>query len=246
MAINSHFARRGLPFHSVDGITPGMTAVAMPESKGAMGLKVSIIIPTRDGGIASNWLGRARGLFSVPTIGIVSARLLYPDRTIQHFGIHLGLGPQSPDSPYAGQDASDLGFAGKSALQQFSAVTAACLFIRREDFIKVGGFEPELGVAFNDVDLCLKIKEASLQIVCDPEIELFHKESQSRGLDVTPAKRERLYCEAEWMRRKWEKVLDADPLFNPNFDLMRGDYSPAFPPRATLPCRVPRQENAKS
>ena len=329
-SINGHFARRGLPFRSIDGRAPGITAVAMQESKEAMGQKVSIIIPTRDGGahlmacinsikkhkcnnvelivvdngskekttvdylrqlvesgeskvlpydiefnfskinnfavdhasgevlcflnddtevVSANWLSRARTLLSVPTIGIVGARLLYPDRTIQHFGIYLGLGLHKVAvTPHAGQDASDFGFAGKSALlQQFCAVTGTCLFIRREDFVKVGGFEPELAVAYNDIDLCLKVRDAGLQIVCDPDIELIHKELKTRGLDVKPAKRQRLDREAEWVRRKWEKILDADPFFNPNLDLLRCDYSLAFPPRVTYPWRTaPRQENSTS
>jgi glycosyltransferase involved in cell wall biosynthesis len=329
-SINDHFARRGLPFHSVDGRAPGISAVAMQESREVMRKMISVIIPTRDGGtslmacvnsinkhkvknieliivdngskakltvdylrllsdsggavvlrydtefnfskinnlavehasgevlcflnddtevMSPEWLSRARTLLSVPTIGTVGARLVYPNRTIQHFGIHLGLGPHKvAGTPYVGREVSDLGFAGKSALlQQFSAVTAACLFIRREDFMKVGGFEPELGVAYNDVDLCLKIREAGLQVVCDPDIELFHNESKSRGYDVTPAKRLRLDREAEWMRRKWEKVLDADPFFSPNFGLERTDYSLAFPPRVTYPWRTAHgQENPTS
>jgi O-antigen biosynthesis protein len=326
-SIDDHFARCGLPFRSVDGRFPGITAIAMPNSEAQAGSRVSVIIPTRDGGshlaacidsikklngpnveliivdngskdkqtidylgelarsrianvlsydreynfskinnfavdhasgsvlcflnddievVSSGWLNRARTLLSIPTIGIVGARLLYPDMTLQHFGIHLGFGAHKvAGTPHARQHASDPGIAAKAVLmQQFCAVTGACLFIRREDFIKVGGFEPELGVAFNDVDLCLKVREAGLQVVCDPDIELFHHESKSRGYDVTPAKRQRLDREAEWMRRKWEKTLDADPFYSPNFDLLPGDHSLAFPPRVTLPWRTaPLQEN---
>ncbi len=329
-AINGHFACQGLPFQSVDGRVPGMTAIAMPKAKEVTWPKVSIIIPTRDGGahlracidsinknkstnieliivdngskddrtvgflrqlagsrsakvlpydmefsyskinnlavehasggllcflnddtevMSSGWLGRARTLLSIPAIGIVGARLLYPDMTLQHFGVHLGFGPHKvAGTPHARQHTSDPGIAGKALLmQQFCAVTGACLFIRREDFINVGGFEPELAVGFNDIDLCLKVREAGLQVVCDPDIELIHHESKSRGYDVTPAKRQRLDREAEWMRRKWEKILDADPFYGPNFDLLRGDHSLAFPPRVTLPWRVvPTPENSIS
>lgn len=329
-AINGHFACRGLPFNSVDGRVPGMTAIAMPKSTEVTWPKVSIIIATRDGGahlkscidsitknksqnieliivdngskdnrtvgylrqlagsgrakvlqydmefsyskinnlaaehasgellcflnddtevMSSGWLGRARTLLSLPAIGIVGARLLYPDMTLQHFGVHLGFGPHKvAGTPHARQHTSDPGIAGKALLmQQFCAVTGACLFIRREDFMKVGGFEPALAVAFNDIDLCLKVREAGLQVVCDPDIELIHHESKSRGYDVTPAKRQRLDREAEWMRGKWEKILDADPFYGPNFDLLRGDHSLAFPPRVTLPWRVaPTPENSIS
>jgi O-antigen biosynthesis protein len=328
-SIDDHFARGGLPFRSVDGRFPGITAITMPKSEAQAGSRVSVIIPTRDGGshlaacidsiknhkcpnveliivdngskdkqtidylrqlassgnttvlsydrqfnfskinnfavehasgsvlcflnddtkiVSSGWLNRARTLLSIPVIGIVGARLLYPDMTLQHFGIYLGLGPHKvAGTPYVGQHTSNSGFASKAILmQQFCAVTGACLFVRREDFMKVGGFEPELTVAYNDVDLCLKVRETGLQVVCDPDIELIHHESKSRGLDLTPEKRQRLDREGEWMRRKWEKTLDADPFFNPNFDLIGSEYALAFPPRVTLPWRTaPLQETLK-
>jgi O-antigen biosynthesis protein len=190
--------------------------------------------------ISSDWISRARTHLGIPAIGIVGARLLYPDMTLQHFGIHLGLSfHKVAGTPHVGQEASDPGYFSKSTLmQQFCAISAACLFIRREDFIKIGGFEPELQVAYNDIDLCLKVREAGLQVVCDPDIELIHHESKTRGLDSTPTRRERLDREAQWMRRKWETVLDADPFFSPNFELERNDYSLAFPPRVAFPWRL--------
>ncbi|MGH6835537.1 MAG: glycosyltransferase family 2 protein [Methylocella sp.] len=326
-SIDDHFARGGLPLRSVDGRFPGITAITMPKSEAQAGSRVSVIIPTRDGGshlaacidsikkhkdpnvelivvnngskdkqtidylrqlagsgntkvlsydmefnfskinnvgvdhasgsvlcflnddtevVSSGWLNRARTLLSIPTIGIVGARLLYPDMTLQHFGVHLGLGPHKvAGTPHVGQHTSNPGLASKAILmQQFCAVTGACLFIRREDFMKVGGFEPELAVAYNDVDLGLKVRETGLQVVCDPDIELIHHESKSRGFDITPEKRQRLDREGEWMRRKWKKTLDADPFFNPNFDLIGSEYALAFPPRVTYPWRTePRQEN---
>jgi O-antigen biosynthesis protein len=329
-SIDDHFGRRGLPFRSVDGRFPGITAITMPNSEAQAESRVSIIIPTRDGRshlvacidsikkhkdpnveliivdngskdkqtidylrqlaksgtanilsynrefnfskinnfavghasgellcflnddtevVSPEWLNRARTLLSIPAIGIVGARLLYADMTLQHFGIHLGLGPHKvAGTPYVGQHTSNPGLASKAILmQQFCSVTGACLFIRREDFMKVGGFEPELAVAYNDVDLCLKLRNTGLQVVCDPDIELIHHESKSRGLDLTPEKRQRLDREGEWMRRKWEKKLDADPFFNPNFDLKGSEYALAFPPRVTLPWRTrSQQENSAS
>jgi len=190
--------------------------------------------------ISEKWLSRARTFLSVSTIGIVGARLLYPDGTLQHFGIHLGLGPHKVvGTPHVGQEASEPGYFSKGFLtQQFSAVTAACLFIRRSDFLAIGGFEPQLGVAYNDIDLCLKIRQLGLKIVCDADIELIHKESKTRGADTTPERKERLDKEAKWMRQKWGAILDSDPFFSPNFDKDRNDYSLAFPPRIPLPWKI--------
>jgi len=187
--------------------------------------------------LSSNWLSRARTLLNIHSVGIVGARLLYPDATVQHFGIYIGLGPHKvAGTPHVGLDATDPGYFSKAFLtQQFSAVTAACMFIRKQDFLKVGGFEPQLRVAYNDVDLCLKIRCCGLQVVCDADIELIHKESKTRGADTTPERRARLDQEAQWMREKWKDILDTDPFFNSNFDNERNGFSLSFPPRISLP-----------
>ncbi|WP_082444501.1 glycosyltransferase family 2 protein [Sphingomonas sp. Leaf242] len=187
--------------------------------------------------LSGDWLARARALLSLDEVGIVGARLLYPDRTLQHFGIALGMGDHRvAGTPHGGMNADDPGYFGKARLmQEFSAVTAACLFIRRSDFTKVGGFDPELRVAYNDVDLCLKIRATGLKVVGDPEIMLIHKESRTRGSDKKGARAERLAKEAEWMRDKWSDLLTNDPYYSPNLSLDRLDFSPATPPRTPMP-----------
>ena len=107
-----------------------------------------------------------------------------------------------------------------------SAVTAACLMMKKEIFEKVGGFTPELAVAFNDVDLCLRIRAQGELIVYDPYVELYHYESISRGLDDQGEKAERYNKESEHFREKWKAELEAgDPYYNPNFSLDRSDYA---------------------
>jgi len=189
--------------------------------------------------VSGDWLERARALLSLDDVGIVGARLLYPDGTLQHFGIALGMGDHRvAGTPHGGMNAQDPGYFGKARLmQEFSAVTAACLFIRRNDFAKVGGFEPELRVAYNDVDLCLKIRTMGLKVVGDPEILLIHKESRTRGSDKKGERAERLAEEAAWMRDRWSGLLSNDPFYSPNLSLERVDFSPATPPRVPMPWR---------
>lgn len=187
--------------------------------------------------LSADWLARARALLSLTDVGIVGARLLYPDRTLQHFGIALGMGDHGvAGTPHGGMSADDPGYFGKARLmQEFSAVTAACLFIRRTDFVKVGGFEPELRVAYNDVDLCLKVRAMGLKVVGDPEILLIHKESRTRGSDKKGERAARLAEEAAWMHEQWSDTLKNDPFYSPNLSLDRLDFAPAVPPRVPMP-----------
>lgn len=190
--------------------------------------------------VSSRWIDRARSLLAMPEIGIVGARLLYPDRTLQHFGIILGMAQHKVAStPHVGLPAEAHGYFGKARLiQEFSAVTAACLFIRRTDFDSVGGFDENLKVAYNDVEFCIRVREAGLKILCDPEITLIHKESKTRGSDVDGEKAKRLDREAEYVRHKWAERLDADPYYSPNLSLMHNDFSIASPPRVPMPWRT--------
>ena len=192
--------------------------------------------------LSKDWLDRARALLSLKEVGIVGSRLLYPDRTVQHFGIALGMGEHGvAGTPHGGISADDPGYFGKARLmQEFSAVTAACMFIRRSDFMKVGGFEPELRVAYNDVDLCLKIRALNLKIVGDPEILLIHKESRTRGSDKKGERALRLAEEAGWMHDRWSDILANDPYYSPNLSLVRLDFAPAVPPRVPMPWQSER------
>jgi GT2 family glycosyltransferase len=183
--------------------------------------------------VSQDWLKRARAFLSISDVGIVGARLLYPDQTVQHFGLYLGMGAHGvAGTPHRGKPSSDFGPFGKARLvQEFSAVTAACLFVKRSVYDAVGGFDPELRVAYNDVDFCLKVRALGLKIVCDPDIVLIHKESKSRGMDDDGSKAKRLEDEAAIMRSRWGDVLSADPYYNPNLTLERDDFSLATKPR---------------
>lgn len=186
--------------------------------------------------LSADWLDRARALLSLPDVGMVGAKLLYPDGTLQHFGVNLGTADHRVAShAHLGLGRNDPGYFSKARLlQQFSAVTAACMFVRREVFEAVGGFDPQLRIAYNDVDLCLKVRRAGYKIVADPEIELIHKESRSRGSDTSPDKRARLDEEAAEMRVRWGPTLDADPFYSPNHSL-DGNLRLADPPRVPMP-----------
>jgi hypothetical protein len=117
------------------------------------------------------------------------------------------------------------------------AVTAACMVMRRSTFDELGGFDENLKVAFNDVDLCLRIQRSGYRILWTPYAELLHHESASRGYEDTPQKRARFLCEAQYMRGKWGNQLLSDPFYNPNLSLDHPDFALAFPPRGNPPWR---------
>jgi len=174
-----------------------------------------------------------------PEIGCVGAMLYYPDDTVQHGGIVLGLtGPAGKDG-VAGHAFKGLkrGAEGQRnrlrLVQNYSAVTAACLVIRREVFEQVHGFdERHLPVAFNDVDFCLRVVKSGYRNLWTPFAEFYHHESASRGLEDTPEKLKRFHGEAAYMRKTWAKLLDRDPAYNVNLSLQHEDFSLAFPPRS--------------
>jgi GT2 family glycosyltransferase len=189
--------------------------------------------------LAHDWLKRARALLALPEVGAVGARLVYPDLTLQHFGLILGMGEHGvAGTPHRGLAFDATGPFGRARLiQAFSAVTAACLFVRREDYLAVGGFDLDLPVAYNDIDFCLKLGAAGRQVLCDPEILLIHKESKTRGADIDEARAERLRNDAALMRARWGARLDRDPFYNPNLTLDRDDFSFAARPREPYPWR---------
>jgi len=121
-----------------------------------------------------------------------------------------------------------------------SAATAACLAVRREVFDAAGGFDADnLPVAFNDIDLCLRIGALGLQVIWTPQADLIHRESASRGSDLEARHAERFAREAAWMRQRWGAALDADPFYGLNLDLSGGDWRPADPPRRPRPWALP-------
>lgn len=181
-----------------------------------------------------DWLDEMAGHGLRPEIGAVGAKLLYPDETIQHCGLILGIREGVAESQFQGLPAQAVGFAGRThTLQNVSAVTAACMLVRRTVFMDSGGFdELNLPVAFNDVDLCLRLGQMGYRVLLTPFARLRHLESASRGSDHTPANHPRFRRELDYMLRRWNRELAYDPAYNPNLSLQGADYAPAFPPRA--------------
>lgn len=190
--------------------------------------------------IGPEWLDEMVAQALRPTVGAVGAKLYYPDRTLQHAGVVLGVG----DAPqrvaghlYAGAGSNQAGYQGHLALpRNVSAVTAACLAIRKDVYGSVGGMDAEhLAVAFNDVDLCLKVRAAGYDIVWTPHAELVHHESASRGSDLAPEAAARFQREVQTMRDRWGAVLDADPFYGPVFDKRFTNYRLGTPPDRVAP-----------
>ena len=164
--------------------------------------------------ITEDWIQELLGICQRSGTGAVGARLYYGDHTIQHAGTVNLPGERT-------------GYMHKAALiQDLSAVTAACMLVKREAFEEVGGFEEQLSVAFNDVDLCLRLREKGCLVVYNPYAELYHYESKSRGAEDSKEKVRRFQSEIEFMRCRWEKLLKAgDPYYNKNLSLTKWNYS---------------------
>jgi GT2 family glycosyltransferase len=164
-----------------------------------------------------------------PGIGAVGAMLYYPQNTVQHAGVILGLGGVA-GHPFKDFPRGDSGQKNRLRLaQNYSAVTAACLVIRKDRFQQVGGFnEKDLPIAFNDVDLCCKLVAAGYRNLWTPFAELYHHESATRGVDDTQEKKARFQSEIEYMKNTWGSFLMADPHYNPNLTLVGEDFSPAY------------------
>lgn len=168
-------------------------------------------------------------------VGAVGARLLYPDGTLQHGGIILGIsGAAGHEHKYL--PASAPGYFGRARLvHDVSAVTAACLLIRRDTYLAAGGLDESFAIAFNDVDFCLRVRALGLRNLWTPFATLVHHESRSRGLEDTPDKKARFEDEKRRLRERWGDALFADPAYNPNLSLDAEDFSLAWPPRVRKP-----------
>lgn len=166
--------------------------------------------------ITENWLTLMVSFAQQEWIGCVGAKLLYPNNTVQHAGVILGLGGVAGHGHY-GYPHGDLGYFGRLAINvNYSAVTAACLLMKKADFDAVGGFEEAFTVAFNDVDLCLKVQALGRDNVWLHEAELYHFESQTRGYDDKGKKKKRFEQEKVMMEEKWGPLIENDPFYNPN------------------------------
>ena len=169
--------------------------------------------------ITNNWLEQMVGYASLPHIGAVGPKLLYPDTTVQHAGVILGLGGVASHA-YINSNRDDLGMYGRLRVPyNYSAVTAACLMVKKDKFQEVDGLEEDLMVAYNDMDFNIKLLKKGYYNICLPQVELFHFESKSRGLDTTTEKYKRFLKESEYMYDKWFDVLTNDKYYNKNFTL---------------------------
>jgi GT2 family glycosyltransferase len=172
-----------------------------------------------------DWLDEMVALALRPDAGCVGAKLLYPDGRIQHAGIVIGLGGVAGHGHRFAR-ADDPGYLHRlRCVQNVSAVTAACVLVRREVFEQVGGFDESLTVAFNDVDFCLKVRAAGYLNLWTPFAELIHHESVSRGRDLTPTKARRFGDEYATMQRRWGADLLNDPYYSPHLTYDREDFS---------------------
>ncbi|MDV6328093.1 glycosyltransferase family 2 protein [Idiomarina sp. Sol25] len=185
--------------------------------------------------INGSWLGEMAQQAQRSGMGCVGAKLYYPDNTVQHAGVVLGLWG------LAGHGHKNFirhspGYCQRLAsLQNYSAVTAACLMMKASVFNKVGGFnEKELKVAFNDVDLCLKALAAGYRTVWTPYAELYHFESKTRGKEDTPEKKARERGEVTYMQKQWAELIKHDPAYNPNLTKLQEDFGVNLEPNFTL------------
>ena len=196
--------------------------------------------------IEPNWLGEMVAQAVRPEVGAVGAGLLYSDGRVQHGGVVLGVGGIAGEGAVAGHLYAGARSISKSYFNHLrlarnvSAVTAACMAVRKEVFLQAGGFdEANLAVAFNDVELCLKIGALGYQLIWTPRATLYHLESASRGSDLEPEVIGRFRNEIAYMRSRWGQVLDNDPFYGPNFDKRHVDYRLATPVQRTRPWKRP-------
>lgn len=193
--------------------------IAVKKSKGEY-----IVLLNNDTEILSeNWLSDLIGYASQKHIGCVGAKLLYPDMTVQHAGVILGLGGVASHA-YIGASRNELGMYGRLRVPyDYSCNTAACIAFKKSKFKEVGGLEEDLQVAYNDVDFNIKMLKSGYYNVFLPQVELIHYESKSRGLDTSSEKYKRFKKESDYMYKKWNDILNNDPYYNPNLSL-KGNF----------------------
>jgi O-antigen biosynthesis protein len=184
--------------------------------------------------ISPNWLSEMVSHALRPQVGAVGAKLWYPNGTVQHAGIILGIRGVAGHAHRYFKRYQNGYFGRANLIQSYCAVTAACLVVRKEVFKKVGGFNEALPVAFNDIDFCLRVREAGYRNIYTPYAELQHQESATRGLEETPEKHLRFSQESTYMKQLWGRLLGNDPAYSPNLTLEHEDFSLAWPPRVEL------------
>ncbi len=182
--------------------------------------------------ISPSWLAEMTGQLSRPEVGVVGALLLFNDGTIQHAGVHPGVGGLMGHG-HKHRRGDDPGYFGRlTVAHDVAAVTGACLGVTRANWERLGGLdEDHLAVAYNDIDLCLRARAAGLRVVFTPHAVLHHHESVSRGFDDDPARNERLAGEVAVMVERWGDQLDVDPAYSSNLTLTGRDFTLAEQPR---------------
>jgi GT2 family glycosyltransferase len=207
---------------------------AVKESSGDILLLLNNDTAPKD----KDWLREMVSLVCRPDVGVVGAKLLYGDGRIQHAGVVVGVGTDAVAGHFGHyEDENSGGYVGQYALtREVSAVTGACLAVKKDLFLELGGLDADnLPVSYNDVDFCLRVRERSLKVIWTPFAELYHYESSSRGSDEDLDKVERYRRSQAFMRQKWGRQLELDPFYNPNFDYVDHNFKLATPTRRTKP-----------
>jgi O-antigen biosynthesis protein len=185
--------------------------------------------------ISSDWLDEMVAYAARKRVGAVGAMLYYPNDTVQHGGVVLN--GNAAAHLHAGIERGSAGYMGRAqVVQELSAVTAACMVVRKSVWNEVGGMDGDnFAVEFNDVDFCLKLRERGYRNIWTPHAELYHHESVSRGRNDTPEKRERSEREKAALKRRWGTILDNDPAWNPNLTFDFSEPSPSLVRRVERP-----------
>lgn len=189
--------------------------------------------------ISSDWLEEMVGQLLQPKVGVVGAKLYFPDGHVQHAGDTVGPGGTA-NHLHSFIEKNDPGYCNRAmVMQELSAVTGACMVVWKSLYERMQGLdEKHLPVAFNDVDFCLRVREAGYRVVWTPHAELYHHESVSRGKDQSPEKIRRAKREVAYMRRRWKRVRRNDPFYNPNLSYERPDFSLSNAPMVTKPWQI--------
>lgn len=181
--------------------------------------------------LTPDWIEEMLSFAIQVDVGCVGARLWYPDGRLQHGGVILGIGGGAGHShKYLNKGAH--GYVGRGVLHQsLSAVTGACLMVRRALWDEVGGLDEDFAVAFNDVDFCLRVRARGYRNIWTPYAEMNHHEYASRGFETTPEKQARFASEVKRLQERWAENIKADVAYSPNLSLVYDDFSLAWPPR---------------
>jgi GT2 family glycosyltransferase len=211
-------SRHEIPFNFAKLVNHGVIA-AKGEIILLLNNDTEILGPT-------DWLQEMVGFAQHPEIACVGCKLLYPkDNTIQHAGLICGVGGIA-NHGHKHFPAESTGYFNRLAIvANYSAITGACLMVRRELWDKLNGFDENLAIAFNDVDFCLKLLQKSFRHVVLPQVTFYHHESKTRGLEDTSAKKERLHEEEAYMKQRWSSVLENDPFYSPHLTKKTEDFT---------------------